>query len=190
MVKGRRRQKHDDQHTVISPSPALMSSLPILTMNPQICPPVNHLYGCEVSDFVVSPIFNFNGKPWQLRSFRISGKFYLLPVLINTGGSTWNKPIFHDNVMKRFNLDRKRIVNRDRDHSDLFEVISPLGKISRPLEELWPETHRVMVDVHEKDLRFNLFGHELAQVFVSLNHDRSIIHIFIQFTSSLGNKPD
>lgn len=138
----------------------------VLFLNPQLrCPP-NPRYGAKLNGFYASPIHHFEGKLWQMRVLRdAQGQHYAFPVIINTGGSAYNMPIFCDSVLKKFlpNFDR---VTWHRHTSPYVAFPTPLGDSFNIALTAWDDLRAKEIP-EEDEMVYNLIGHELAEVIVA-----------------------
>jgi hypothetical protein len=141
------------------------TNLDVLLMNPTLCPPDHPLYGSQLKQFFVSPIYFFEGKPWQLRTVLSDGKHFVFPVIVNTGGLNANLPIFCDNALKMMfpAWDRSTFqLDRIKSHPWQPRLPSPLGDNIDIRRADWDSERRgrFAADV----VKFNLVGHELAKI--------------------------
>jgi len=152
--------------------PPFGTFLHTLFSSPEIVPPSQVRYGKEVCGFVVSKIFKFGDKLWQLRGICVSGRWYLYPFVLAPAGSAWNHPIICDAVIKRHFDKPRALLTNVEDHSHLFFLPQPLMKLKRPLVGDW--YHRDKADLrrkypqYEHDCRFNLLGGSLAHSIICM----------------------
>ena len=78
--------------------PMTETSLDVRFLNHSLRPPLNELYLKETKAFYASKIHFFNGNNWQLRTLIANGKHYIVPIIVNTGGIAFNRPVFADFV--------------------------------------------------------------------------------------------
>ena len=113
--------------------------------------------------------------------------FRLLPFIINTGGSSWDQPIIGiaycslhiahcalrvfpsppsgDPTLRHFGIPDARKWRPPYD--DKFDLPTPLGRIIHPFYETWDQARVSGAgkgSTTKYDIRFNLVGHELAEV--------------------------
>ena len=67
--------RHTLLRRLFSSSPPVETRLDVLLLSSHLCPPVNPLYGAAVKEFALSRIYNFEGKPWQLRAVRLGSQW-------------------------------------------------------------------------------------------------------------------
>ena len=113
--------------------PMTETRLDVLFLNSLLHPPANNRYLAEVNQFYVSRIHTFGGNCWQLRTLRSSsGTRRIVPIIVNTGGSAYNMPIFNERVRSFFLPDynkRKGMKGdwRGRRTTDAVQFPTPLG---------------------------------------------------------------
>jgi len=143
-----------------------------LFSSPEIVPPRQVEYGKEVCEFVVSKIFKFGDKLWQLRSICISGRWFLYPFVFSplAAGTVWNRPIICDAVIEKHFGKPRSVLAIDEDHSNLLLLPQPLAKITRPLVADWYYGHKEVLrrtyPQYQHDCRFNLLGGTLSQCII------------------------
>ncbi|CAE7563867.1 unnamed protein product, partial [Symbiodinium microadriaticum] len=96
---------------------------------------------------------------WQIRTLIANEKYYTVPVVVNTGGIAYNRPIFSDFVQMHFltNYQRSMWHGHTKKH---VQFPTPLGDgMSIDQEELRKPS----------SIAFNLVGHELADIIVECN---------------------
>jgi hypothetical protein len=155
------------------------TSLKFSFVNRRLVCPKNRLYGAKVKGFVVSKIHHFSeikgqGNLWQLRSVQVGMDWFILPFILNTGGSPWNKPIISRQAMNKIGLEYvdKKTINSVENHSHLLRMPTPLGIIPSPLDFDWDEFRKD--EIEDEDLSFNLVGQELAEILLTINAMNSI----------------
>jgi hypothetical protein len=157
------------------------TSLNFFFANPRQACPRNPLYGAKVKGFGSSIIHQFGqeageGKLWQLRSVQV-GKtkdWFILPFVINTGGSPWNKPIISEqskNIIGLNEIHHKESQNQ----SQILRMPTPLGIIPAPLSQDWDCYGRNAIQ--SDDVRFNLVGQELAHIIGTINDDLDLFNV-------------
>ncbi|CAE7302794.1 unnamed protein product, partial [Symbiodinium sp. CCMP2456] len=135
-------------------------------------PPSNTRYLAEVNQFYVSRIHTFGGKCWQLRTLQSSsGAHHIAPIIINTGGIAYNRPIFNDKVRQFFlpeYINRKDMARdwRGRRTTDAVQFPAPLGDGFSIASAEWDSAHEKEIYTREEGVIYNLVGHELAKVIV------------------------
>jgi hypothetical protein len=167
----------------------LYSKLELVITDPTSRPPENPLYAKQVRGFTVSKIFSFNGMPWQMRSIKIKGKWFILPFIIDTGGPQSRFPIISDPVLKKFHLFRTS--------SNIPEIIgipSPFGYSQAPLTGTWGDSRSSIIQ--KTDMKFNAFGRDEARSIVVLETltyhwpNASIDEILQILVNEFGNSID
>jgi hypothetical protein len=145
----------------------LAEKLSILVINQSMWCPKNPRYGARVMRFVSSKIFLFGGKSWQIRSIRDkTGKWYIFPFLIDSGGCCWNTPIISDPVLKFLNLDRDK--ERDSQHPDTNLLVPlPLQHSPNPFAQDWGIRGQIITP---DNLIFNMIGSESACILELIEH--------------------
>ena len=102
--------------------------LDVLLLTPHLRPQASKLYLREMNAFYCSRIHFFRGKNWQLRSVKDkNGRFFVAPVIINTGGSAYNRPIFSDVLLKRFVPSFDRSIWCEKHSRGIIHFPTPLG---------------------------------------------------------------
>ena len=102
--------------------------LDVLLLTPHLRPEASKLYLREMNAFYCSRIHYFRGKNWQLRSVKDkNGRFFVAPVIINTGGSAYNRPIFSDVLLKRFIPSFDRSIWFAKHSRGIIHFPTPLG---------------------------------------------------------------
>ena len=102
--------------------------LDVLLLSPHLRPKASKLYLREMNAFYCSRIHYFRGKNWQLRSVKDkNGRFFVAPVIINTGGSAYNRPIFSDVLLKRFIPSFDRSIWCEKHSRGIIHFPTPLG---------------------------------------------------------------
>ncbi|CAE7593524.1 PKD2, partial [Symbiodinium necroappetens] len=152
--------------------PMTETSLDVLFLNHSLRPPLNELYLKETKAFYASKIHFFNGKHWQLRTLTANEKHYIVPILVNTGGIAYNRPIFADFVQMHFlpNYQRSMWHGHTKRH---VQIPTPLGD-GMSIDQVWPGGGGNRFGTEEElrkpsSIAFNLVGHELAEVIVECN---------------------
>ena len=127
--------------------------------------------------------------------------FRLLPFIINTGSAhhrycvlliahcslhiaycvlrVFSSPPSGDPTLRHFGIHDAREWRPPYD--DKFDLPTPLGCIIHPLQETWDQARVKGAGEGWKtkyDIRFNLVGHELAQVIVEANHDANLLESY------------
>ena len=70
------------------------------------------------------------GKNWQLRSLKDGhGCFFIVPVIVNTGGSAYNRPIVSDILLKHFIPKFDRAIWGEKSTKGKIHLPTPLGDI-------------------------------------------------------------
>ena len=157
------------------------TTLDVLLLDPTKVPPKNARYGEHVKGFVASRIFDFDGKPWQLRSFKIVKSlklfcpfYFASELLYFICTLLWSIPVdplgtdlflvapfLHDMVgasCSSFVIccsgwDRSIIQSHTTDK--LFQVLNPLGRIADPLSNDWDLAHKKLLE--QNDIRFTVW---------------------------------
>ncbi|CAE7429017.1 BTU1, partial [Symbiodinium necroappetens] len=150
--------------------PMTETRLDVLFLNSLLHPPANNRYLAEVSQFYVSRIHTFGGKCWQLRTLRSSsGTRHIVPIIVSTGGSAYNMPIFNERVRSLFLPDynkRKGMKGdwRGRRTTDAVQFPTPLGDGISIASGEWDTERAEEIYTREEGVIYNLVGHELAKV--------------------------
>ncbi|OLQ03004.1 hypothetical protein AK812_SmicGene14082 [Symbiodinium microadriaticum] len=150
--------------------PMTETRLDVLFLNSLLHPPANNRYLAEVNQFYVSRIHTFGGNCWQLRTLRSSsGTRRIVPIIVNTGGSAYNMPIFNERVRSFFLPDynkRKGMKGdwRGRRTTDAVQFPTPLGDGISIASGEWDTERAEEIYTHEEGVIYNLVGHELAKV--------------------------
>jgi hypothetical protein len=144
----------------------------ILFLSPNLLCPRNPRYGSRVNRFVVSKLFGFGGRYWQLRTVQTprNGHYVLLPFFIDPQGSHYNRPIFSDASLSFLGFqaaDRAILSGVDRPNQHL-RVPLPLGLAQNPFSSQWGSDRER--EIRPDDLRFNLIGSENASAIMWLHH--------------------
>lgn len=134
------------------------TSCDALFFNPQFLPPASAFYGAVCpSGFKVSKMFDFDGKPWQLRTILFRDKHYIAPFVINSGGVASTAPILGTPLLKKIGaiVDDNSITGRASwsNEGGLVKVPSPLGELSTVSD--WDEGEAKISNIDE---RYNLIG--------------------------------
>ncbi|CAE7813901.1 unnamed protein product, partial [Symbiodinium necroappetens] len=150
--------------------PMTETRLDVLFLNFLLHPPANNRYLAEVNQFYVSRIHTFGGNCWQLRTLRSSsGTRRIVPIIVNTGDSAYNMPIFNERVRSFFLPDynkRKGMKGdwRGRRTTDAVQFPTPLGDGISIASGEWDTERAEEIYTHEEGVIYNLVGHELAKV--------------------------
>mmetsp|Transcript_61750 Transcript_61750/g.147318 ORF Transcript_61750/g.147318 Transcript_61750/m.147318 type:complete len:267 (+) Transcript_61750:249-1049(+) len=146
--------------------------LDVLFMSPHLVCPPNKQYGQLLSDFYCSRIHKFgdvnDGKLWQIRCLKKEEKYYAFPIILNTGGTAYNKPILADPVLARLGVTRGSTMERVALQQGLV-FPTPLGDEIDPMHQDWDSERKKEITNDENGMRYNLVGHSLAQIIVALN---------------------
>ena len=103
MVAHRMRLKLSRKVVQVTQMPMTETNLDVLFLNKGLCPPLSELYLKETKAFYASKIDTF--LQWQELAdpdIIANGKHYTVPVVVNTGGIAYNRPIFSDFVQMHF----------------------------------------------------------------------------------------
>lgn len=122
-------------------------------MNPVFKPIFSDEYGKRATTFFVSPICNFQGKLWQLRTVRYRGAYYVAPFIINGGAVSATQPIVSKSLISFIGAEHSNV-----DKS--FAVDTSLGALTTFSE--WDYECEKDVTAAPDALMFNLLGHGLA----------------------------
>ena len=102
--------------------------LDVLLFNPQLKPPIGKFYLHETTSFYASRIHFFKGKNWQLRSLKDGdGRFFIMPIIVNTGGSAYNRPIISHVLLKHFIPQFDRAIWWEKSTKNKIHLPTPLG---------------------------------------------------------------
>ena len=143
--------------------------LDVLLLSPHLRPQASKLYLREMNAFYCSRIHYFRGKNWQLRSVKDkNGRFFVAPVIINTGGSAYDRPIFSDVLLKRFIPSFDRSIWFEKHSRGIIHFPTPLGDDFNLFAQGWDDVRVKEFDgrPEEETVMYNLVGHELAEVIV------------------------
>lgn len=145
--------------------------LDALFRNPQLRCPSSDKYGEPLLDFFASPLYRFHGQTWQLRTLQAEDKnsrlHRVFPVAINTGGSSFNRPIFTDAVRKMFMKDYDRVTWHQRS-TNFVSFPTPLGDDFDIAQHHWDSEREK--DIKGQDaLVYNFVGHQLAEIITGCN---------------------
>eukprot|EP00434_Breviolum_minutum_P034927 symbB.v1.2.030917.t1/scaffold3532.1/size54609/3 len=146
--------------------------LDVLLLTPHLRPKASKLYLREMNAFYCSRIHYFRGKNWQLRSVKDkNGRFFVAPVIINTGGSAYNRPIFSDVLLKRFIPSFDRSIWCEKHSRGIIHFPTPLGDDFNLFAQGWDDVRVKEFDgrPEEETVMYNLVGHELADLIVACN---------------------
>jgi hypothetical protein len=143
-----------------------------LFLSPNLLCPRNPRYGSRVNRFVVSKLFGFGGRYWQLRTVQTphNGHYVLLPFLIDPQGSDYSQPIFSDASLSFLGfhaVDQAILCGVDHPNQHLH-VPLPLGLAQNPFSSQWGSDRER--EIQPDDLRFNLIGSENASAIMWLHH--------------------
>lgn len=145
-----------------------------ILLSPDLKPPELYWYGMEVCQFVASPVYRFNGKPWQLRTLKseVSGKLFVFPVVVDTGGVKYETPLISNGVLKKL-FPEKSI--RDINDEIRFQYRGPrLTTFPNPLDDSINAAYlrlRSPLSTDSDDLRDNMVGQELAEMIITRSNN-------------------
>ncbi|CAK9028604.1 Sulfhydryl oxidase 1 (Quiescin-sulfhydryl oxidase 1) (OsQSOX1) [Durusdinium trenchii] len=143
--------------------------LDVLLLSPHLRPPISQLYLREATGFYASRIHYFKGKNWQIRSLKDGpGCFFIVPVIVNTGGSAYNRPIISDVLLKHFIPKFDRAIWGEKSTKGKIHLPTPLGDDFNLGAQGWNDAREKELDnmAKEEAIMYNLVGHELANVIV------------------------
>ncbi|CAE7473940.1 unnamed protein product, partial [Symbiodinium microadriaticum] len=147
--------------------------LDVLLLSPHLLrPPISQLYLRETTGFYASRVHYFKGKNWQLRSLKDGhGCFFIVPVIVNTGGSAYNRPIISDILLKHFIPKFNRAIWGEKSTKGKIHFPTPLGDNFNLGAQGWNDAREKELDnmAKEEAIMYNLIGHELADVIVECN---------------------
>ncbi|CAE7343171.1 unnamed protein product [Symbiodinium microadriaticum] len=146
--------------------------LDVLLLSPYLRPPISQLYLREATGFYASRVHYFMGNNWQLRSLKDGhGCFFIVPVIINTGGSAYNRPIISDILLKHFIPKFDRAIWGEKSTKGKIHLPTPLGDNFNLGAQGWNDAREKELDnmAKEEAIMYNLIGHELADVIVECN---------------------
>ncbi|CAE7265847.1 unnamed protein product [Symbiodinium sp. CCMP2456] len=112
------------------------------------------------------------GKNWQLRSLKDGhGCFFIVPVIVNTGGSAYNRPIVSDILLKHFIPKFDRAIWGEKSTKGKIHLPTPLGDNFNLGAQGWNDAREKELHnmAKEEAIMYNLIGHELADVIVACN---------------------
>ena len=125
--------------------------LDVLLLSPQLRPPISQLYLREATGFYASRIHYFKGKNWQIRSLKDGrGCFFIVPVIINTGSSAYNRPIISDVLLRHFIPKFDRAISGEKSTKGKIHLPTPLGDDFNLGAQGWN-------DAREKDCCLHVF---------------------------------
>ena len=125
--------------------------LDVLLLSPHLRPPISQLYLREATGFYASRIHYFKGKNWQVRTLKDGhGCFFIVPVIVNTGGSPYNRPIISDVLLKHFMPKFDRAIWGEKSTKGKIHLPTPLGDDFNLAAQGWN-------DAREKDCCLHVF---------------------------------
>ncbi|CAE7845680.1 unnamed protein product, partial [Symbiodinium necroappetens] len=126
------------------------------------------------------------------------GCFFIVPVIVNTGGSAYNRPIISDILLKHFIPKFDRAIWGEKSTKGKIHLPTPLGDnfnlgaqgwndarekdcCLHVFQGIWlefPNLHLELDNIaKEEAIMYNLVGHELADVIVVCNHLASVLQV-------------
>ena len=155
--------------------------LDVLFLNPELqCKHYAGFAKQRTTRFFASRIHHFGeasnqGKLWQVRTIQVKGEFILIPVIINTGGTSWRLPIISSPAIKEMLLLDSAVVRPSmvskEGHTTVrrcnkYDVVfpNPLDDDAvEPLMHEWDDDRLKHKEFEKHGVIFNLAGHELAE---------------------------
>mmetsp|Transcript_39512 Transcript_39512/g.91344 ORF Transcript_39512/g.91344 Transcript_39512/m.91344 type:complete len:220 (+) Transcript_39512:102-761(+) len=121
--------------------------------------------GSELKGWYCGRIYCYERQSWQLRSLvNKHGRFFLAPIIVDTGACSYNTPIFSTRCLELAAPDPANFF-RPFFQKDMIQFPTPLGDDFDIGKEKWKGKDRV----YEPYAQFNMVGKELAEIILECN---------------------